>query len=135
MTHTYMKVNEHVFLHSSFWVEKGVLFCQFAKDLTINEDLAKLMVQERKTAFGNKKMPLFVDVGNLLSIDRSARRYLASKDAWEFLSAGAIYSNNKLLEILGKAWFQLDKPVVPVTVFSNRDSALQWLQQYKKDQV
>lgn len=127
-----MKVNEHVFLHSSFWVEKGVLFCKLAKDLIINEDLAKHMVLARKTAFGEDTMPICVDVGNLLSIDQCARRYFASNEAWEFLSAGAIYTNNKLLEFLGQAWFKLDKPPVPVKIFSSQDSALLWLQQYSK---
>lgn len=126
-----MKTQKYIFCHSSYWVQDGILFCKLAKNIIVDEDLAKIMVYQRKLTFGNMEMPVCIDVENLLSVDCLARRYLASEEAWQYLNAGAFYTGNKLLEILGRAWFKLDPPPVPVNVFNSQAHALKWLQQYK----
>jgi len=56
---------------------------------------------------------------------------LASADGCEFLSARAIYIHNKLLAFLGNAWILLDRPLILVKVFTNKEDGLKWLEYFK----
>lgn len=128
-----MKLKQHTFCHSEYWIKDGILFCTLAKDIVINEDLAKTMVQTRKEAFDATEMPVCVDLDNLLSIDHLARNFFASQETWQHISACAFFTSNKLLEILWHAWFLLSPPPVPVKIFDTEALAVLWLEQYKED--
>lgn len=119
------------FYHSFMWINNGIILGAFKPDLVINLRVAKDIINDRKTLSEGITRPLLIDITYLLSIDTPARNYLASSDACEFLSAGAIYTNNKLLAFLGDAWILLDKPLIPSKVFTNKEAGLKWLETFK----
>lgn len=121
---------QKVFRHSTFWTENGILFGRYAGDLVITLEVARQMVADRKDAFGNMYWPLFIDASELLSMDRDARRYLTGKEACDFITAGAIYTKNKVLEVIGNAFVRLDKPIIPAKIFTKKEAALSWLDPY-----
>lgn len=129
-----MKPKQHTFCHSTYRIKDGILFCTLSKDIVIDEDLAKTMVQKRKETFGAIEMPVCVDLDNLLSIDHFARNFFASPETWQHISACSFFTTNKLLEILWRAWYLLSPPPVPVKIFNTQASAIVWLEQYKCDQ-
>lgn len=75
--------------------------------------------------------PFFIDITGLSSVNEAARNYMASTEAAEFISAGAIYTTNTLAKIIGMAFKLLDEPKAPVKVFTNKEDALSWLETFK----
>ncbi|MDO9184776.1 MAG: hypothetical protein Q7W13_02110 [Bacteroidia bacterium] len=119
------------FYHSFFWIEDDVIFGKYKPGLVINIEVAKEAVNDRKKMSNGICKPFLIDITELLSVDTNARKYLASAEACEFLSAGAIYTHNKLLAFLGNAWILLDKPIIPVKVFTNKEAGLKWLETFR----
>lgn len=119
------------FYHSFFWIENDVIFGKYKPGLVINLEVAKEAVNDRKKISNGISKPFLIDITELVSVDAKARKYLASADGCEFLSAGAIYTHNKLLAFLGNAWILLDEPLIPVKVFTNKEAGLKWLEPFK----
>lgn len=123
------EINE--FYHLFIWIENGIMFGKYNPDLVINLEAAKKIVSDRKAISKGICKPFLLDITNLLSVDATARKYFASAEACEFLNAGAIYTQNKLIAFLGNAWILLDEPLIPTKVFTNPEAGLKWLEPFK----
>ncbi len=121
----------HDFYHSHFWLNNGIIYGRYKSDLVIDIRVAKDMVRDRKKISAGISRPALVDITGLLSIDSPGRNYLAGIEACEYITAGAIYTKNKLLAFVGNAYILLDKPLVPVKIFSNEPVAIRWLEPFK----
>lgn len=119
------------FYHSWMWLDNGILFGKYKPNLIIDLQVAKDIIRDRKTLSRNITRPFLIDVTELLSVDATARNYMASAEACEFLHAGAIYTQNKLMAFMGKAFILLDSPPIPSKVFSNKQKAMKWLEPFK----
>jgi hypothetical protein len=119
------------FHHSSMWLSNGILYGKYKHDLVIDMAVAKEMVKDRQRVSGGMSRPFLVDVSGLLCVDTDGRNYLAGPAGCEFISAGAIYTSNKLLAFVGNAFILLDKPLIPAKIFSDESAALRWLEPFK----
>lgn len=126
-----MKQNFYEDEFSSMWIEDGIGYQVYKKDLVINLDIAKRMVEKRIEAFEGIARPVCVDVRNLLTIDAESRKYFASKEAGQLILAGAIYLNNPITRWVGNVFMLVDKPLTPAKLFTDKNKALEWLQQYR----
>lgn len=117
--------------YSSIWLENGIIHEVYKENLIITFDVAKAMVKQRVENFDRIKRPFFVDARNFLSIDIAARKFMASREATELLSAGAFYIDNPLARFVGNVFLTFDKPVIPAKLFTNREKALNWLESFK----
>lgn len=124
-------INKYEFYHSILWIENGILFSKYKQGLIINAQVAYDMVRDRKRVSQGIYRPFFIDITGLCSVNEAARTYLASADASEFISAGAIYTTNTLTKIVGMAFRLLDRPPTPIRIFTNKDDALNWLETFK----
>ncbi|MBI2271094.1 MAG: hypothetical protein HYU69_12180 [Bacteroidetes bacterium] len=113
------------------WLENGIMCAKYKSGIVIDLKIAKDIVNDRKTLSEGITRPMFVDITELLYIDPTGRKFLASHEACELLCAGAIFTKNKLLAILGNAFIMLDEPLIPSKVFSNREEALKWLKSFQ----
>lgn len=119
------------FYHTTIWIENGIMFGKYKPGLIIDISTAKDIISDRRKISNQITLPFLLDVTGLLCIDAPARNYMASPEACEFLSAGAIYTDNKLLAFLGNAFILLDRPLIPAKVFTDMTEALKWLELYK----
>jgi hypothetical protein len=119
------------FHHSSMWLNNGIMYGKYKHDLVIDIEIAQEMVRDRIKVSAGISRPFLIDVTDLLCVDTDGRNYLAGPDGCELISAGAIYTTNKLLAFVGNAFILLDKPLVPAKVFSNELAALRWLEPFK----
>ncbi len=126
-----MKQNFYEDDYSTMWIEDGIGYQVYKKDLVITLDIAKQMVEKRIETFSGVARPVCVDVRNLLTIDAESRRYFASKEAGQLILAGAIYLNNPITRWVGNVFMLVDKPLTPAKLFTDKSKALEWLQQYK----
>ncbi len=114
------------------WMEDGIIFSSYKPNLVINLEIAKLMVKERLKVTNGIERPLFIDISNLISVDLEAREYLSGGDAIKFIKAGAIYTKNPIAKFAGKLFVDVNQPQATTKIFTNKDEAIEWLQQFKK---
>lgn len=126
-----MKEGKYEDEFSIMWIENGVGFQVYKKDLRITIDVAKHMVQKRIESFEGKARPVYVDVRNLLTIDAESRKYFASKEAGQLILAGAIHLSNPITRWIANVFMLIDEPITPAKMFTDKDKALHWLQQFK----
>ncbi|MES2397491.1 MAG: hypothetical protein V4549_15895 [Bacteroidota bacterium] len=119
------------FYHSYMWLKGGIFFGKYKSNLIIDIQVAKDIIHDRRKMSNGITMPFLLDVTGLLCVDAPARKYMAGHEACEFLSAGAIYTHNKLLAFLGNAFILLDRPLLPAKVFTDKERALEWLEPFK----
>ena len=119
--------NEYV----EIWIEDGIIFEVFKPGTTINLEAGKKVVADRLKISNGKTMPLFVDMRQLLSINKETRRYMASQDALHYLSAGAFLVKSTINRMAFNAFRIISKPPIPTKGFTNREKALNWLKYVK----
>lgn len=107
------------------------MYSKYKRDLVIDIEIAQEMVSDRKKISEGISRPFLIDVTELLCVDTDGRNYLAGPAGCELISAGAIYTKNKLLAFVSNAFILLDKPLVPAKVFSSEEVAVRWLELFK----
>ncbi|MBA2613958.1 MAG: hypothetical protein H0U95_18490 [Bacteroidetes bacterium] len=117
--------------YSEMWIEDGIGFQVYKPQLVITIDVAKQMVINRIKTFDGIARPVLVDVRHLLTIDSPSRKYFASREAGQLILAGAIYLDSPIARFLGNIFLMIDKPITPARLFTDREKALQWIQQFK----
>lgn len=119
------------FYHSFIWMENGIMFGKYKTGLNIDINVAKDIIRDRRKISNGSTMPFILDITGLLCVDALSRKYMAGHEACEFLSAGAIVTDNKLLVFLGNAFILLNTPLIPSRVFIHKIEALNWLEPFK----
>lgn len=117
--------------YSTMWIEDGIGYQVYKPGINITIGIAKEMVQQRIKSFKGVSRPVLVDIRSLKSIDAASRRYFASKEASELITAGAIYMSSPLARFAGNIFLKVDEPITPARLFTDRDEALKWLERFK----
>ena len=119
--------NEYV----EIWIEDGIVFEVFKPGTIINLKAGMRVVADRLIVSNQTIMPLFVDMRHLLSVNKETRRYMASKEALHYLSAGAFLVKSTLNRLAFNAFVVISKPPIPTKGFTNTEKALNWLKYIK----
>lgn len=117
--------------YCSTWIENGIIHHVYKPNIIIDIDIAKKLVDHRLKVTNNITRPVFVDVCNLVAIKADARKYLAGPEAIKYISAGAIFLDNYLLFLVGTVFLKIDNPLIPSRLFTDKEKALLWLEQFK----
>ena len=117
--------------YSIMWIENGIGYQSYKPGINITLEIAKQMVKDRIQSFNGIARPVFVDIRSLKSIDAASRRYFASKEAGELILAGAIYLASPLARWAGNVFLNIDVPITPAKLFTDKDKALEWLERFK----
>ena len=113
------------------WKEDGIIFTVFKKNTVLSLEVSHSAVAERMKVSNGRSTPICIDLTNVYSTDTKARKYMASKEAVELITAGAFLVDNEIMKLAGNIFIKIDKPLVPARLFTDKDRALQWLQNYK----
>lgn len=113
------------------WCEDGIVFSTYKKDTVLSLEVSKLSVRDRLIASNKRPMPFCCDLRNVVTTDTRARKYMATKEAVEYLTAGAFLIDNEIMRLAGNIFIKIDKPLVPAKLFTDKAKALIWLQQFK----
>ncbi len=108
----------------------GIIVASF-KVKIFDLDAAKIAVKERIDACKGESYPLLVDARDVSSITKEARDYFASPEGTVLISASALVLDSVLNRFLGNFFLQINKPKVPLRLFTNIEDAVKWLQQFK----
>jgi len=124
------RYTEHAFFE--IWYEDGIIFTVFKKNTTLNLEISQQVVAARLKVSANKPTPIFIDLRNVHYTDTKARKYLATKEAVECITAGAMLLDNEIMKLAGNIFIKIDQPLIPTKLFTDTDKALLWLQSYKQ---
>ena len=113
------------------WIEDGIIFEVFKPGTVINLEAGRKVVADRLKVSDHTTMPLFVDIRQLLSINKETRRYMASKEALHYLSDGAFLVKSTINRLAFNAFQVLSNPPIPTKGFTNKEKALNWLKYIK----
>jgi hypothetical protein len=116
---------------AKIWIENDIMNIVFHPETVISIEDAKKVVQERIKLCNNKDYPIYADVGGVISIDAATRKYFKGPEARKNAKATAMYVNTPISRFLGNLFMKVDRPIMPTKMFTNREKALKWLNQFK----
>lgn len=111
-------------------IKDHILIGRYEKDLKINLDIAKQIVNSRLSFTRGKKMAAMIIGHGIISMDKAAREFLASDEGIQDLIAIAILVDSTYSNFLGNLFLKVNKTKIPVRIFLNTHKAEKWLQQF-----
>ena len=127
-----MKLNYYKDKYIELYVEDGIMYHVYGKDVVITLEIAQHITQKRIEASGGFSYPLLIDSRDFKSMSKEARHYWSkSQDAQKYVLAGAGLIYNPIYSLIGNAFLMIDKPIKPFKLFTEKAAALKWLDHYK----
>jgi hypothetical protein len=117
--------------HLTMRMEDGFLFCTYAKDLHLSLDVAKACVEARIFFSKGKTTLLLIDMTGIKSTTRAARQYMATVGTTQ-VKAAARVTGSDFNNALANFFLAVNKPMIPTRLFTDKQKAKQWLQQFKQ---
>lgn len=111
-------------------LRNNILIGTYRKNLHIDLHVAREIVRIRLSFTHGKIYPSLILSKGIISIDKPAREYLASKEAIEGLLASAIVVESTYSSFLGNFFLAVNKTKLPVKIFTDESLAEKWLQQF-----
>ena len=111
-------------------MKDGILIGTYEKDLNIDLDIARQIVEYRLAFTKGKTVPAMIFSSGIKSIDKPARDYLASEKGTAGLSATAIIARSPFSRIMGNFFLKVNETGIPVKIFSDAVRAEKWLKQF-----
>lgn len=117
---------------SKIFLQDGVLHGIFKPKL-LDLKAAKTIVKNRKIIGGEKIRPLLVDGRAVTEMTKEARDYFGSEEGFDLLSASALLVKSPLSSFLANFFLKINlkNSPIPIKVFTDREKALKWLENYK----
>lgn len=117
--------------HLKFLWEDGVLYCNLKEIVLLDIGIAKACVKDRLDFVAGEPYPCLFDITRVKQSTKEARDYLANEGN-ELVSASAILVSSPVLRMMANFYIMVNKPIYPTRMFTNRDSAIEWLSQFKR---
>ncbi|RIJ42689.1 DUF7793 family protein [Pontibacter oryzae] len=112
------------------FLQDGILHFYYKEIETMDLDMAVTCVKERLEFTEYKSYPCLVDVIMLKNSTKEARDYLAVQGN-EGITANAILVNSMAFKMMANFYIMVNKPRNPTRMFTDKASALEWLEQFK----
>jgi hypothetical protein len=112
--------------YMKIWIEEGILYCIFTEGLVMDLSIATHCVEKRIGLSNGISYPCVIDMCGVRSVNKEARDFLATKGS-ELITAGALIVGSALTRTLGNIFLHINKPEVPLKLFSDKTTALEWL--------
>ncbi len=114
----------------SLEIKDNILFGIYKKGLKIDIDIAKAIVDARLAYSGGKDYPVLIYNQGVISMDKKARDFLASKEGTKGIKAAAMMLDSAFSSFLGNFYLSVNKPPMPVRIFTSTKAAINWLQKF-----
>lgn len=104
--------------------------CYFHPTGEVDKDHAVASSNERIKFADGESYPCLFDITTVKKITAEARNYLANEGN-ELVLASAILINSPITKMIGNFFIAVNKPKNPTRLFTNKEEALKWLEQFK----
>jgi hypothetical protein len=108
-------------------LEDDFLIATYKKGIRIDLEVARQVVHDRLEFTGGRPVVALIENLGVISVTKEARAYFSSALGISGIKAVAILYNNPTAAILGNFIVRVNRPQIPVRLFSNRERAIGWL--------
>ena len=95
------------------------------------EDIKENWAYIKELAKKDKKMLVFSNMPEFTTASKETREFVAQGWHKDFIAAEAFVIQSLGQKILGNFFLNINKPIVPAKVFTNKEDALHWLGKFK----
>lgn len=113
------------------FIADGILHFYYKDIENLDLEVAKRCVEDRMEFTEHQDYPCLIDAIAIKHFTKEARDYFA-KEGNEGIIASAILSSSTVIKMMANFYVMVNKPVNPTRLFTDKDSALQWLSKFKK---
>jgi len=108
----------------------GIIYQDYNEniDLTLEDSHNEMAVY--KELCQGKKRPVFINIQNVKTVQRESRQFYASEEPARYISAAALLISNPVSQIMGNFFMGINKTVMPVKLFTDKEEAVKWLSGY-----
>jgi hypothetical protein len=118
--------------YAKMWISKGILYFVYKEIYEINRSMAKQIVSQRLQLQNENSYPIFCDLRAVTLAQKQARDYLAIEGAY-MTTALALLVKDEHAEVITQMYIKINNPAYPTRVFTNKEKALSFLQDYKSN--
>ncbi len=97
----------------------------------ITEEIADLATKERLALTKDQSYPFLLDARKLKCVSRAGKQRMIQKDSFHGVLCAAFLVDSKVQEVMFHFFKIFYKTPVPIKMFTNKEKAIEWLQQYK----
>lgn len=114
------------------WIEDDILYSNYQKNIIIDLDIAKKIIEDRVKFTKGKNYPILIDFTNLHSVTKEAREYMNSPEGGlKGLLGGAFLSNSLVTTLFVNLYLKINQPTIPAKFFTKKEDAINWLKSLK----
>lgn len=113
-------------------IQGDLMIGTYKRDLKINLERAKEIVKVRQELAGDKPRIALIYNQGVVKMDKKAREYFASAEGVKGIIAAAIVVESPFTSFMANFFVAVNKPKMPVRIFTNSEAALKWLQRFRK---
>ncbi|WP_281298137.1 hypothetical protein [Flavobacterium limnophilum] len=113
-----------------FWVVDGILCSKFKREVNFDLDIIKKLIETRHAISNNVNQYWCYDVKEANGFSKECRDY-ADIHGQDFLFACALVINSHTQKFLFNAFLKLKKSKIPFQAFTNKEKAVEWLNEIK----
>jgi hypothetical protein len=107
-----------------------ILYVTLQPGQVIDIDVARDLVKQRLEYIEGKSYPILLSGEGVKAINKDARDHL-SKEGQKGVLAGAILVHSVYTEFFGNFYLRVNNAEVPSKLFTDKEKALEWLEQFK----
>jgi hypothetical protein len=112
-----------------FWIENQILYFVYKPGVVVNIRAAKKIVSDRLKFQQEVAYPVFCDVRGITDSDKAARSYLANEGS-VLVKAVSVLVESPVTRSMLNFYLRMSKPLVPTQIFTDKVSALKYLEAY-----
>jgi len=116
---------------AELWIEDDIYYLSHMAGKKGTLESAKQELRIHRELSGGKKLPLFVDMRRIKGVTPEARDYGNSVEVKSIYSAMGILISSILTRTNASMFIRINQPPYPVKIFTEKEEALSWLQQFK----
>lgn len=81
-----------------------------------------------------KRRPILGDIRKTGPVDAEGRKFYANVEAKDLISAVALLVESPISRVVGSLFLGLNRPPVPIRIFTSEQQALEWLRGFLKEE-
>jgi hypothetical protein len=117
------------------WIENGISRCKYYQGLIVERQTAEQIAEGHLALSCGLSLPLLLDARQGAYVMQSARKFMASAQAYKQVNAMAILIDHHVMKVLFNTLLRLKTCQTPARIFTNEQKALEWLDGFKGKQT
>ena len=109
-------------------IKDGIMYGEYKKNVTIDLNTAKSIVEERIVLCEGKDYPSLGKIDSNLTLTKDARDYLG-KEGTANMSKLGIVVDSMVSKVIGNWYLTLSRPSIPTKLFTSEEDAIKWLKE------